>query len=707
MQFVNPTSLYFLLAALIPVIVHLFRLQRYKRVYFSNVRLLQEIQTEQKRNARLREYAVLAARVLTVICLVLAFAQPYLPPKDTAGVAGAYTKASIYLDNSFSMQAPAERSALLDKAKAQVRRILQAFPPDASVQFLTNSFQGEEQAFFPPERILEKLEQTEYSPVPRTISEVQARQQALFEQSGSGTARRLCYYVSDFQKRNFDLKPGGDTALWQVFVPVSGLDYANISLDSLCLETPVLQAGREVLLRVFVNNRSDKEQLQLPLRLFVEESQAGAYPVDLQPGERKEVLLPLRLEKSGALQGYVEVADYPMQFDNRLYFSLRVQPRIGVIHLYQTDYSPAIAKVFAGDSAFDYRLVSLGNIDYGSLKAANLIIADALRDYPSALEGELEQFVRGGGSLLSVPCAPPEGDAAFIPDEQLCRKLVGNARAPFVTEDLAVKGLAVEHPVFSLAIASVQENASLPVTKARYPLPAAAQAPVRSLMSFRSWNKNTEADFLQVYQVEKGLFYLLASPLQTAFTDFQEHYTFVVALLNMALCRGGSEDLYHIPSELQGVYFPSALFPQGTGEEVYHIVSANDADFDLIPSLRRAGSETAFFLHGALAEAGNYRLTDRKAVNIPLSFNYSRAESDKECLSEAALRERLQGLRIRHGFVMDPDRIDLSKSVERMNRGRELWKVFLIFALVFALMETLLLRGGTAKRALFGTAEKN
>ncbi|MCH5243429.1 MAG: BatA domain-containing protein [Lentimicrobiaceae bacterium] len=706
MQFVNPFGLYFLFAALIPVIVHLFRLQRYKRVYFSNVRLLQQINTQQKRNARLREYAVLAARILTVLCLVLAFAQPYLPPKDTV-VAGKYSRVSIYMDNSFSMQAPAERSVLLEKAKEQVRRILRVFPADASVHFLTNEFKGEDQAFFPPARILEKLDQIDYCAIPRSLSEVQERQRVLFNQAGVAAGNRLCYYVSDFQKTGFDLRAAQDTLSVQVFVPVRGEDYINVSLDSASLDTPVLQAGRDVPLRVFLQNRSDKEQWQLPLRLFVGESQVGAYPVDLEAGERKEMLLPLHIEKSGNLQGFVEIADYPMQFDNRLYFSLQVPPQIKVFHLYEKEPSAAVFKVFAQDSSFDYRLFSTGNIDYGILKAADLIVVDALYDYPSALTGELEQFVQRGGSLFAIPAAPPAGQPDFIPDQSLCLKLIGSTRAPFVQEDLSVKRIAAEHPVFALAFSSSAANASLPLTHARYPLPTSARVSMRNLMGFSEETQTSDVGFLQLYHAGKGFLYLLASPLNKEFTDFGEHYTFVVALLNMALYRGGATEIYHIASGEEGIYFPSALFPESAGGEVYHIVSTAKTDFDLIPSLRRTGSETAFFLQGTAVEAGNYLLTDRKTLNIPLSFNYNRSESEKECMTEAALRESLRALHIKNGFVMNPDKIDLAKSVERMNRGRELWKVFLIFALVFALVETLFLRGSIKRNPLYETAKKD
>ena len=49
MRFVNPLFLIALVGVAIPIIVHLFHFRRYKKVYFSNVALLREMQEETKR----------------------------------------------------------------------------------------------------------------------------------------------------------------------------------------------------------------------------------------------------------------------------------------------------------------------------------------------------------------------------------------------------------------------------------------------------------------------------------------------------------------------------------------------------------------------------------------------------------------------------------------------------------------------------------
>ena len=79
MLFSAPAFLWGLLAVLIPVAIHLFNFRRYRRVYFSNVDRLEALRSESRRQSDVRRWLVLAARVLAIVFLVLAFAQPFIP----------------------------------------------------------------------------------------------------------------------------------------------------------------------------------------------------------------------------------------------------------------------------------------------------------------------------------------------------------------------------------------------------------------------------------------------------------------------------------------------------------------------------------------------------------------------------------------------------------------------------------------------------
>ena len=83
MSFLNPYLLWGLLAVSIPVIIHLFNFRRFRRIYFTNVKFLEELQQQTRRQSQLRHILVMILRMLAITSLVLAFAQPYIPLDKT------------------------------------------------------------------------------------------------------------------------------------------------------------------------------------------------------------------------------------------------------------------------------------------------------------------------------------------------------------------------------------------------------------------------------------------------------------------------------------------------------------------------------------------------------------------------------------------------------------------------------------------------
>ena len=61
MVWLYPSFLWALLALLIPVAIHLFNFRRYKKLIFSNVRLLRQIDRQTKTGNKLKKYLILAS----------------------------------------------------------------------------------------------------------------------------------------------------------------------------------------------------------------------------------------------------------------------------------------------------------------------------------------------------------------------------------------------------------------------------------------------------------------------------------------------------------------------------------------------------------------------------------------------------------------------------------------------------------------------
>src|ERR1700757_1699744 len=197
MYFLYPAFLFALATLAIPVIIHLFNFRRYQKVYFSNVQFLKEIQEQQASRRNLRERLILAARLLAILFLVLAFARPYLPGNNAAN-SGKQQAVSVFVDNSYSMQTLNKEGTLLDEAKRRAKEIASAYSINDRFQLLTQDLEGKHQRLLSRDEFNDAVDAVKISPQSRSLQQIADRQQSLLaEQRG---AIRSIYLISDFQK---------------------------------------------------------------------------------------------------------------------------------------------------------------------------------------------------------------------------------------------------------------------------------------------------------------------------------------------------------------------------------------------------------------------------------------------------------------------------------------------------------------------------
>jgi len=125
----------------VPVMVHLFNFRPFKRVYFSNVSLLKKVELQTTGSRQVKRYALLLCRSLAVAFLVLAFARPYMADQDNAAALNEEF-ISIYIDNSYSMEAVSREGSLLEEARRKAKEIVSTYGANIRVQLVTNDFEG-------------------------------------------------------------------------------------------------------------------------------------------------------------------------------------------------------------------------------------------------------------------------------------------------------------------------------------------------------------------------------------------------------------------------------------------------------------------------------------------------------------------------------------------------------------------------------------
>jgi hypothetical protein len=174
MQFKNPEILYFLFLLVIPILVHLFQLRRFKKEYFTNVRFLKELSIQTRKSSQLKKWLLLLTRLLLLLFIILAFAQPFFKAKDSAATGN---ELFILLDNSFSMQAKGQKGELL---KRSVQELLENIPENQRFTLYTNDDAFTETDVKSIQKELQNLNySSETFPLEQLLSKVKAKKSVL------------------------------------------------------------------------------------------------------------------------------------------------------------------------------------------------------------------------------------------------------------------------------------------------------------------------------------------------------------------------------------------------------------------------------------------------------------------------------------------------------------------------------------------------
>src|SRR5919202_675123 len=133
MSFLNPFFLLGLAALAAPVLVHLVRRTRARRVEFPALYFVRQVPERTKRRRTLRDLLLLALRCLALLLVVFAFTRPYFTSAGAAKKAEGSRSTVIVLDASLSMR----RAGLFEEAKRRVDALVGETAPDERVALVS------------------------------------------------------------------------------------------------------------------------------------------------------------------------------------------------------------------------------------------------------------------------------------------------------------------------------------------------------------------------------------------------------------------------------------------------------------------------------------------------------------------------------------------------------------------------------------------
>ena len=149
MTFLNPAILFGLIAASIPIVLHFLNLRKLKRVEFSTLTFLKELQKTKIKRIKLKQWLLLLLRIAIIIFLVMAFARPTVKSISIGNSSAAKTTAVIIIDNTFSMSVVTGNGSYLNHAKQIAKMLLNNFQDGDEITLLSvGNLSNEEIVFF-------------------------------------------------------------------------------------------------------------------------------------------------------------------------------------------------------------------------------------------------------------------------------------------------------------------------------------------------------------------------------------------------------------------------------------------------------------------------------------------------------------------------------------------------------------------------------
>ena len=680
MMFVYPAFLWALAAVSIPIIIHLFNFRRYKKVYFTNVKFLKEIQHQSKSKSRLREILVLLARCLAICCIVIAFSQPIIKDKNTVILNSGAKAISIYLDNSYSMENVNKQGPLLEVAKTKAKEIVKAFSNGDKFQIITNDFEGRHQRFNSKEDVLNIIDEIKISSSVRYFSDVFKRQSEFLK--SSNLVNKNLFAISDAQKSTFNLNEiNNDTSVKLTLVPLMANETNNLYIDSCWFESPLQQKGFIQKLHAKIVNNGNATIEIGSAKLYLNKQQIAISSFSVEANSTTEIKFTFDCKQEGINYGSIKIEDYPITFDDELFFAFNSKVNISVCVINGKDQNSenSITNLLKSDSLFKSTIFSEQAIDFSMFKTSDVIFLNQLSELSSGLMTELLKFSEVGGSIV------------FIPSQNLSlinfnQSLSAFNLPNFITSDsssLKVDKIESASTFYSGVFEKINDRMNLPTITKHFKLQTYSKMDFEGILTLQ----NSDV-FFGESKKNNATVYLITSPLNEKCTNFSKHALFVPTLYQICFNSVKALPLFYNVSSNVLITIKNDITLK---DQPVHIKQVS-GDFDIIPESRLINNALSLFPHNQINVPGFFEVLRNNTLLIPLAFNYSRKESDLNCLNNEQLNKMIIDKTFTNINIIENTANELTSFIQQGTEGKRLWKLFIILTLLFIAAEVAILR---------------
>lgn len=639
MHFKHPEILYFLFLLIVPILVHLFQLRRFKTSYFTNVRFLKELAIQTRKSSKIKKRLLLATRLLLLTCIITAFAQPFFVAKDSKN---ASNEMYIILDNSFSMQAKGKKGELLKRA---VQELLENTPETAQFSLLTNTENYWNTDIKSSKSALQNLK---YSATPFELSSIIAKIKA-----HKSAHKKDIVIISDAVGLTENDVKNIDQEEKPYFIVPEAEQKNNISIDSVYINQTL-----ENFYEITVDLSGYGEDFKPISTSLYNQNKLIAKTIINFDTKKKKINFTIPKE---AFHGYVSIEDNGLTYDNKLFFSISKNKKTNVISIGEPEKSNFLSRIYTS-AEFNYNNYAIGSLDYNSLEKQNTIILNELIEIPQALQTTLKAFVSKGGNLVVIP-----SEKSSISN---LNSFLGNfGKVQFNTlkaQNKLITKINFDHPLFSGVFENKITNFQYPKTNNSFDI----SSPYPAVLSYED-----QTAFVTAIQNQVSGITVFSAPINTENSNFQQSPLIVPLFYKMgqnnqktgvnALTIGNNQP-----------YFVDVLLTKDA------ILEVKGTDDSFIPIQQILNNKVKLTFNDFPETAGNYSIFDKKEWVENLSFNYKRSESDLSQVNTNIVSK----------FKTADTISTIFNTLQTERTDSQIWKWFVIFALLFLALEMAIIK---------------
>jgi len=682
MQFLYPSFLYALFAVIIPIIIHYFNFRKYKTVYFSDIHLLQSIKQEAQSRNKIRHILVLLIRILFIAALVFAFTKPYIPV-DRSVVSNKQNLVNVYIDNSFSMEGESVAGNLLGIAKNKAIEIADAYPNNTKFMLSCNEYFPFLNHAMSKEQFVNQVSKLAISSRSRQISEIYERQIDLMNEAEinlNTSFNNEIYWISDVQKSTTDLVNIDTSNIRISLLMLQSQNLGNIYIDSCWFVTPARIYKQPEKLMVKLVNNSGNSYSNFPVKLFINDSVKSLSSTTLKPNSSVNVEMVYTNNIDGIINGRIEINDYPITFDNILYFNYIVRQKSKLLIVQAEKGNNYINALFENDDYFGVDFADINKLDYSDFSNYQVIVLNSLTEISTGFIQQIKKYLENGGTCIIFP-----GQKLDYSSYNLFLKTINLGRIE--GEDSIQKRanrFLYEDMIYTDVFTSVSEDISYPVIYRHFILKESNQAKAVKIIA-----NDTDDPVLLTTSFGDGNAYLFSFPLDLKFTDFPENPLFVPTVYNIALFNQHHFELYYQigKDKLAAINTLSDL----KNINMLKLVN-NLQQFESKADIINADFNKLIEIPGSVNNAGNYDILINDNRENSLSFNYSRNESQLEFYSDSELNDIIETNKLNNINLLQNSDRNITSSIKETNQGRQLWKLFMLISLLLLAIEVFILR---------------